>query len=389
MVDNVENVGKKKLRVLQIIGSPAMGGIENQLLFFLQRYDRSRFVVDVACDKSTEGLLRDKYLATNTRLMLCRWTRYVFPFVWRLYWLLRRGQYDVVHARMSEISGAAMLAARLVGVPVRVASYHNTDTQWRRQDPVNRFMTRAVVCVLQWMTRRWATKILSVSCANLDKYFPDWRQYPEKIQPCHNGIDIERFTQSVDRNAVRSELGLPNDCFVVGHVGSFRKQKNHQTIVDIAEQISRQLGEVYFLLVGDGDLRERIEQEVANRALASRFVFAGNRSDVPRMLATMDIFLMPSLYEGLPSVVLEAQLRELVVVGSDLACIREAMCPAMHKFCCNCYDAEGMAQQVIMLLQDQQLRHSLGREGCEFVKKAFSIERTVKQLESVYDSKIV
>ena len=359
-----------------------MGGIENQLLSFLQRYDRGRFIVDVACGASTKGALRDKYLATGTRLILCRWSRFVLPYVWRLLRLLRREGYDVIHTHSAEVSGAAMLAARLAGVPVRIASYDHTKTRWRNPGILNHL----AVGILQWMTRRWATKIISDAEICLDVYYPNWRQYPEQFQICYDGIDIEQFCGREVCSEVRSELDLPTDSLVVGYVSRFSKVKNHQTFVDMAERVSKHFENAHFLLVGDGQLRQQIELEVKNRGLSNRFVFAGNRDDVPRMLAAMDVFVMPSLDEGFGLAVAEAQLCGLPVVASNIPGIREALCPAMRKFCCHPLDSAGMAKQVIRLLENHQYRSKLGREGREYVTDRFSIDRTVEQLESAYDS---
>lgn len=377
----MKKISKKKLRVLVTISAPAMGGIENQLLSFLQRYDRGRFIVDVACGASTKGALRDKYLATGTRLILCRWSRFVLPYVWRLVRLLRREGYDVIHTHSAEVSGAAMLAARLAGVPVRIASYDHTETPWRNPGVLNRL----AVGILQWMTRRWGTKIFGDAEVCLDVYHPDWREHPEQFKICYDGIDIEQFCGREVCSEVRSELDLPTDSLVVGHVGRFSKVKNHSTFVDMAERVSRQFENVHFLLVGDGQLRQQIEVEVANRGLSGRFVFAGNRDDVPRMLAAMDVFVMPSLDEGFGLAVAEAQLCGLPVVASNIPGIREALCPAMRKFCCHPLDSAGIAEKVIMLLENHQLRNKLGREGREYVTDRFSIDRTVKQLESIYE----
>lgn len=108
---------RNKWRVLIIISTPAMGGIGNQVLSFLQRYDRSRFIVDIACGISTEGSLRYKYLATGTRLILCRWSRYIIPCVWCLLWLLHREGYDVVHSHI-EIGGDEAFIGRCDTHPV-------------------------------------------------------------------------------------------------------------------------------------------------------------------------------------------------------------------------------------------------------------------------------
>ena len=106
-----ENDPKPNLRVLQIISGVGMGGIENQTLLFLQHYDQQRFTVDICCTGSTKGPLRDRFLATNSRLLLCRWSKNWLAFVWCLARLLRKVGDDVVHARTVEVSGAAMLAA--------------------------------------------------------------------------------------------------------------------------------------------------------------------------------------------------------------------------------------------------------------------------------------
>jgi len=378
----LEKVGKKKIRVLKLISAPAMGGIENQLLSFLQRYDRERFIVDVACGSRTEGILRDKYLAAGSRLILCRWSRYIIPYVWRLFWLLKREGYDVIHTHAAEVGGAAMLAAWLAGVPNRIASYEHIKTRWRNPGILNRL----AVGVLQWMTRRWATKIVGDAEVCLDVYYPNWRQYPEQFQICYDGIDIERFSGTVVSSEVRSELGLPVDSLVVGYVSRFAEVKNHQTFVDVAARVSKHFGNVYFLLVGDGALRPQIEMKVAKRGLSNRFVFTGNRHDVPRMLAAMDVFVMPSLDEGFGLAVAEAQMCGLPVVASDIPGIREALCPSMHEFCHHPLDVAGMVEKVTMLLASPELRSKLGHEAREYVSSRFSMNRTVKQLESTYDS---
>jgi glycosyltransferase involved in cell wall biosynthesis len=302
--------------------------------------------------------------------------------VWRLVKLLRNEKYDVVHARISEVSGAAIFAAYLAGVPVRIASYDHVKTHWRKPGPLNRL----AVAILKWMTRRWATKIYGDAEVCLDVYHPRWRQHPEQFQVCYDGIDIEQFCRKVAPGEVRSELGLPIDSRVVGHVGRFSEVKNHQTFVNIAELVSRKFENVHFLLVGDGTLRPQIEMEVAKRGLSNRFVFAGNRDDVLQLLSAMDVFVMPSLDEGFGLAVAEAQVSGLPVVASDIPGIQEALCPSMHKFCRQPLDSKGMAEQVILLLENHQLRSMLGHEGREYVIKRFSIDRTVKQLESAYDS---
>ena len=377
--------GNGHVRVLQVGGGPKMGGVEKQLLTFLQRYDHKKFSIDVACLTTTEGPLRSDYLATSARLILCQWSSYIVPFIWRLYRLLRREKYDVVHVRLSEVNGAAILAAKLAGVAVRISSYHHTMIHWRRPG----LMNRLVVGALQWFNRLLSTKILGNAEASLQAYYPDWRDDPSKFGICYNGFDVERFTEPQNSSEVRRELGLPIESLVVGHVGGFVKSKNHKGFINIAEHILRQIENVYFLLVGDGEFMEHVKLEVKNRDLMNRFVFTGNRNDVPRMLAVMDIFAIPSFNEGFPSGVVEAQLSGLVAVGSDIPGIREVLCPAMHKFCRAPNDFHGFAREITYLLKDSALRATLSRQGKQWASERFCIDKTVRYLESIYSSQAI
>jgi glycosyltransferase involved in cell wall biosynthesis len=369
----------RPLRVLQIILGPQMGGIETQTLAFLQRYDRSTFAVDVCCTGGVDGPLREQFLAADARLLPCPWSGYVVPFAVRLTRLLRRERYDVVHARMSEVSGTAMLAARLSRVPIRVASYHNTET-WKNPS----FAKRLAVALLQRLTRRWATNILGVSRAVLDAYFADWSQHPEQFSVCYNGIDLQRFREGGDRRPVRREFGIPPEVSVVGNVGRFHRQKNHRLFVEVAGRVAKLRGDVRFLLVGDGPLRPGIEAQVARHGLSDRFAFAGARADVERMLAAMDVFLLPSLHEGLGNVVIEAQAVGIPVVASALPAVCEALCPELRALTCDPRDAAGMADKILSLINDAERAVQLGRVAREFVAERFSIERTVAQLERTY-----
>jgi glycosyltransferase involved in cell wall biosynthesis len=134
------------------------------------------------------------------------------------------------------------------------------------------------------------------------------------------GEDFSAFQDEVDRYAVRREFGFPENALVIGHVGSFStEQKNHSLLVKIAAYLVRMDSRIRFLLVGDGRLRRQIEEEVVREGIDKEVVFAGVRSDIPRlMLGAMDLFLFPSLFEGLGLVLIEAQAAGLPCLCSDV-----------------------------------------------------------------------
>jgi glycosyltransferase involved in cell wall biosynthesis len=132
-------------------------------------------------------------------------------------------------------------------------------------------------------------------------------QHNQRLRIIHYGTSLERFEEKHDRTQVRRGLGIPDGATVVGHVGSFTPQKNHSKILEIAEALFARDKETYLLLVGDGPLRPEVEQLAREKGIADRVVFAGVRADVPRILTAFDVFLLPSLFEGLPIVLIEAQ----------------------------------------------------------------------------------
>jgi glycosyltransferase involved in cell wall biosynthesis len=223
--------------------------------------------------------------------------------------LREHGPYDVVHSQMDAFSGFVL------GVAVRIAHSHNDVRNWDSSASLpRRFYLRLMN---RWIDR-YATCRLAcsgqagMSLFGADGDRPGW-------QVLHNGVDLEPFEQSVDRESFRTELGLPPEARVLGHVGRFYAQKNHHFLLEILAELARRDPNVYLLLIGDGPLRPDVEREAARRSLQDRIVFAGVRSDVPRlMLAAMDVFVLPSHYEGNPLVGAEAQAAGLPCLLSDV-----------------------------------------------------------------------
>ena len=168
------------------------------------------------------------------------------------------------------------------------------------------------------LIRRHATMGLAVSrLAARGRFGPHWQEDSRfRILPC--AISLDAFSGQVDRASVRRSLGLPESAFVLGHVGRFVPEKNHGFLIEIAAEVCRRVPEAHLLLVGDGPLRPAMEEKLVALGLSKRVTFTGLRQDVPKLLqGAIDIFLFPSLYEGLGIAVVEAQASGLPCLIAD------------------------------------------------------------------------
>jgi glycosyltransferase involved in cell wall biosynthesis len=303
-------------RILHVVGSMNRGGVETWLMHVLRRNDPQRCQMDFLVHTDEPGAYDAEARAHGSRIIHCPHASRPASYAINLRKILREyGPYDVVHSHVHHYSGYVLRVACRAGVPMRIAHSH-LDTA--PAETHARLVRRMYLALMTTWIDRYATVGLAASAQAAAALFGRaWSANP-RWSVLYYGIDLRPFRSSVDPLQVRAELGIPAKAYVVGHIGRFDPQKNHDLFVEIAAQIAQRDRNAYFLLVGDGPLRHAVQQKVASLGLADRFVFTGVRSDVATlMMGAMDLFLLPSLYEGLPLVALEAQAAGLPTVLSD------------------------------------------------------------------------
>lgn len=308
---------KHSLRILHVVGGMVRGGIETWLMHILRHIDRDRFQMDFLVHTTQPCAYDDEVRALGSKIIPCPHPQRPWIYGPNFKQILRElGPYDIVHSHVHHYSGFVLRIARQAGVPVRIAHSHIDTSSHEAKAGLNR---RLYLALMKWWIARHATVGLGASCkASADLFGPSWETDP-RLRVLYSSIDLNPFRNIVDSVAVRAEFGIPADAFVIGHVGRFCEQKNHVFLVDIAAEVAKREPKMRLLLVGDGSLRPGIEQKVVQMGLADRVIFAGGRSDVPRlMLSAMDVFVLPSLYEGLPVVGIEAQAAGLPLILSDV-----------------------------------------------------------------------
>lgn len=306
------------IRVLHAVHRMDRGGIETWLMNVLRAVDRSRFHFDFLVYTTQACAYDDEIRSLGSQIIPCIPATQPIAHLRDLERILRtQGPFDVVHVHGTAADSAVLRVAARAGVPVRIIHAHNAGESRRRLRSYGyRLVTR------HWM-RRYMTHGFGCSeAANTHEFGAHWPT-DERYQVLYYGMNWEAFREPVDVQTLRNDLGLPLGALVIGHVGRFHPQKNHSFWLEIAKQIAALRDDAYFLLVGDGELKQGFQDLVCQCGLQQRFIFTGERPDVYRLLQAMDVFLFPSHFEGLGIVVIEAQTVGLPCVVSE-AVPREA-----------------------------------------------------------------
>lgn len=307
---------RSPIRVLHVVGGMNPGGVETWLMHVLRNIDRRRFRMDFLVHTENRCVYDDEIRSLGARILPCPCPSHPWTYARNIRRVLAEGgPYDVVHSHVHHFSGFVLKLAAGCGVPARIAHSHN-DTS---HGDAHASLARQVYLHLgaAWIRRHATSRLACSAPAARCLFGANWGEPPAaRIVRC--GIDLEPFKEATDRERVRAELGIPRGAFVVGHVGQFREAKNHAFLVDVAAEVMGRLPGAALLLVGAGELEDAVRDKVRRSGCADHVFFAGNRSDVPRILrGAMDAFLFPSFFEGLPLAAIEAQAAGLPCFLSD------------------------------------------------------------------------
>jgi glycosyltransferase involved in cell wall biosynthesis len=313
------NGRERPLRVLQIVAMMHSGGPERWLVDLCPAGRAENLVMDIAVLYDMDGLFARRARELGIPVFHCPGAGHPLVFVRNLRRLLREhGPYDAVHCHLHAFSSMAVLAARLAGVPARVVHSHNVT-----KNSSGTAVRRVYIAASRMLIRMFATAGFAPSKASAEDLFgSDWRRDGRwSVMPC--GIDFSPFRAPLAPSASRAALGIPEGALVLGSVGRLTGEKNSELLVDVLAAVAVRGWDAYLLLVGEGPLRDVLEQKARAYGLSDRLKLAGTRSDVPALLkGVVDVFVFPSPppprgNEALPIAVVEAQLSGLPTVISD------------------------------------------------------------------------
>lgn len=286
------------IRIAVIVGKMNSGGKKNLIMEYYRHIDRTRVQFDFICDSDSEAIPEEEIEALDGRVYRVAPYQCIWKNMIDIYMLCRRNRYPVVHSYNSTMNVFPMMVTKAAGVPVRISESLSMahDADWKT----------VLKKLLRPTSRLFATHYMSCGkeCGRWqfgNKYFDSG-----KVDVFKTVIDTEynAFHAEV-REKTRSKFKW-NDRIVIGHIGRFTTQKNSLRIIDIFSAISQMEPKAVLCLIGDGELKADIIQRIKTLNLEKKVDYLGRREDIQQFYNAMDAFLLPSLYEGLPVVGLEA-----------------------------------------------------------------------------------
>ncbi len=301
---------KQPLIIAQIMGKWNGGGVEAVVMNYYRHLDRNNIQFDFICDNDSTNIPYEEIKRLGGKVFLVPPYQKIFEYNKELFKIFKKEKYKIVHSHINTLSIFPLRIAKKANIPVRIAHSHSTSNkkEWKRN---------LIKQLLRPFSKMYATDYMCCSEFAGRWLFGDKEFDKGNVYLLNNAIDVDKFKYDEKiRKMKREELGINKDTLVIGHIGRFVSQKNHTFLIDIFKEIHRQNKNTTLLLVGQGPLKKTIEEKVKVLNLENSVIFLGQREDVNDLYQTMDVFVLPSLYEGLPVVGVEAQASGLLCMFS-------------------------------------------------------------------------
>jgi len=374
-----------KIRVLHIHTMPVISGSGINTYLSMLGMDRALYDVELAC--APGGRLID--LVRGSRMHVRTFKNLVQPLnpsrdpraLVDLYLFLRKNPYHVVHTHNSKAGFIGRLAAVLARVPVIVHTvhgfaFHDQEPPWRR------FLFRN----LERLASRWCQKMIFISQPLLDWALRERIVGKEKTVKIYSGIPLERFqpVQKEEKDRIRSKWQLGPEDAVIGVVSKLWEGKGHGILIQALKELERDIREIKLVVVGEGYLHDDLQAMVHRLGLQDRVLFTGFQMDVSEIIAAFDVAVLPSFFEGMGRVILEAMAMARPVVASRVGGIPDLVQDGRNGFLVQPGSVGELASAIKKLLLDKALAERMGWAGRKMIDDKFSADIMVRSTEGVY-----
>lgn len=300
-------------KVLHVVGGMDIGGTETMLMNIYRNIDREKIEFHFISYYGRKGFYDDEIEKLGGKIIPLNFSKKygAFGSLYELKKILSKGKYDVIHGHTLFNCGFTMAVGWLSGVKIRITHSHTT---FERKDD---FLKKLYMNLMRGFIRIFSTDYLACSKKAGIYLFGKNILENKKYRFLPNYVDYKRFIKDYSKDELRKNFKIEDDEIVLGHVGRFMEAKNHEFILKIAEEMKKNGKKIKVIFVGDGNLRESIEKKIREYKLEEEVLITGMVKDTEKYMKIMDIFLLPSIYEGFGLVALEAQGSGIPVLASE------------------------------------------------------------------------
>ena len=364
------------LKVIHLVEDLKIGGAERVIADTALGLDRKKYEPSVWC-VTRGGETATELSEKGIEVKILGISSYRNPLnTSKLTRLLKAARPDIIHTHGYFASVIGRLAARRAGTPVILTHVHSTYWEYRKRH-----------IMIERKLSRFTHKIICCSRA-VENFVKNTEKITDnKTIVIYNGVDEERFSPLKSPTSIRTEFGMDEETVVVGTVSSLTPHKGHEYLIQAASLVLGTLPSVKFLIVGDGPLRQRLEDQAKNLNIHPAVIFTGTRKDIPEILSLMDVFVLPShTREGLGIAIIEAMAAERPVVATDIGGIPEVVNNSETGLLVPPGDPKALSIAIIELLQDPSRAKTMGEKGRIRVKEKFTVKKMLSEIENVYQS---
>lgn len=388
-------VSMKQIKVLHIITRLILGGAQENTVLTVEGQGKKGYEVTLVTGPplGPEGSLVGKaekkglhlIMVPGLRREINPW-RDLLTFI-KLYRLIKKGNYDIVHTHSSKAGILGRLAARLAGTKVIVHTIHGL--------PFHEYQSRGINCfyiLCERLASLFTDKIITVAEVMTRKALAAKLAPKERFITIYSGMELDKFLEpEVEAADKKKQIGIKPDVPVVGKIARLFPLKGHKYLLEAAAEVAGVYPQVRFLLVGDGILRERLEKQAEELGIREKVIFAGlvPPEEIPQLLSVMDIVVHTSLREGLARVLPQALAGGKPVISFDIDGAAEVVREGETGYLVPAKNSKRLAEVIIDLLGDKKKAKKMGEAGKRLVDPAFRVEVMVDRIAEVYEKLIL
>jgi glycosyltransferase involved in cell wall biosynthesis len=391
LLNNLRLNLNRKIRVAHLIVGVGAGGAGEDTLLTIEGLNKKKYHIDLIIGKELRKDILKRILDKKINLIQIRPFKSKHNFLYdpilllKLIFLFKKNQYDIVHTHATKPGILGRIAARIAGVPIIIHGLHGNALEVFD----SKFIHIAKI-LLEKITSKFTDAHISVSEVVSKKYLEYGIGRRMKYFTVRSGMELNKFFNARKENDIqkkRQELGIHREDFIIGNVGRLVASKGHQFLFQAIKRVLklRKNQSIKLLVIGEGKSRNKLINFVKELNLEKNVIFTGYKKNVTELMALMDIFVLTSIREGLPRVLVEAAAVGMPSIAFNVDGVSEIIKDNYNGFLVNPKNVEQLAGKIIKYIDNKTLILLHGQKGREFVKGKWSVEAMVKETEQIYD----